>query len=278
MFKSIAFSIVLMSAFKVHSIAPLVAAVAVSEGIKIVSEFQNGLGEALDVLDLSEDLLEEFGESDGTADEFSTSLSTYNRELNLLKNDMHSVGYTDEQISDFTDRMNSGQSSLTQKMRSLKRTIRSIKKMKTSMHRLFNKKGADVAVQRGILSTQQQSLHLQMQQMEMFALRDLEEKREKIASRKATEAELTKTTQEIAQRNLLQFRTRSNPMPEFQLTDLQKYAVMASVGLFVIGCVGILFGLFREQGMGAIRAAIFGLILSYVLPGIVYLYRSWLGV
>ena len=117
-----------------------------------------------------------------------------------------------------------------------------------------------------------------MQQMQMQSMRDLESKKEDIANRRATEAELNKTTKEMAQKKLLQFQSKSGHRPDFRLTSLQKFAAMASVGLFALGCMGTLFGFFREQGLAAIRAASFGFMLSYLLPGIVYLYRSWLGV
>jgi hypothetical protein len=277
-FKSIALTLILGLSIQLKALAPLAALSAAGEGMELLSGMQDNLGEALDVLDLSEDLLNEFGEGEGATDELSVSLLNYNREMSLLKDDMRSLGYTDEEINAFSDRMNSSQSSLSQKMRALKRTIKSVKKLKNTFQRLFNKKGADVAVQRGILSTQQQALHLQMQQMQLQAMRDLQVKKELIASQKATENELNRTAQELAKQKVLTIKSKSNHRTEFQLTTLQKYAAMASVSLFVIGCVGLLFGLFREQGFAAIRAAVFGFILSYLLPGVVYLYRSWLGV
>lgn len=278
MFKSIALSALLGFSINAEALAPFVAVEAAKEGVELLSGLQDGMGEVLDVLDLTDDLAEEFGVEGDATDEMSASLSTYNRELSQLKDDMRSVGYTDEQITDMSERFSSSQSSLSQKMRALKRTIRSMKRLKNTANRLLNKKGSEMAVQRGLLSTQQQALHLQMQQMQMQAMRDLQAKKAEVANRKATEEELNRTTQQVARKQLELFKTRPSHQPEFHLSTLQTWAARASILLFFVGCVGSLFGLFRQQGIAAIRAGIFGFLLSYALPGVVYLYRTWLGV
>ncbi len=278
MFKSIALTALLSFSLQGKALAPFVAAEAAKEGVELLSGLQAGMGEVLDVLDLTDDLAMEFGAEGDSTDEMSVSLSSYNRELSQLKEDMGSVGYTEEQITDMSTRFSSSQSSLSQKMRALKRTVRSMKRMKNAFNRVFNKKGTEVAVQRGILSTEQQALHLQMQQMQMQAMRDLQAKKSEIANRKATEEELNRTTQQIARKQLERLKERPTHQPEFQLSTLQKWAARASLLLFFAGCVGFLFGLFRQQGISAIRAGLFGFLLSYVLPGVVHLYRTWLGV
>jgi hypothetical protein len=278
MFKSIALTALLSVSLSAWALAPFVAAEAAKEGVEFLSGLQDGMGEFLDILDVTEDLASELGADDATTDELSVSLFSYNRELSQLKEDMRTVGYTEEQVTDFSERLNSSQSSLSQKMRSLKKTIRSMKRLKNTVNRLLNKKGAEVAVQRGLLSTQQQALHLQMQQMQWLAVKDLDEKRSELANRKATEEELNRTTQTLAKKQLAELKQQPVQKPQFQLTALQRWAAMASVLVFCVGCVGVLFGLFRQQGINAIRAGIFGFILSYILPGVVHLYRHWLGV
>ncbi len=278
MFKSIALTTLLSFSSSSFALAPFVAVEAAKEGVELLSGVQDGMGEVLDVLDLTEDLALEFGDENSATDDLSVSLLSYNRELSQLKDDMGSVGYTDDQINDLSERFSSSQSSLSQKMRALKRTIRSMKRLKNAVNRIFNKKGSEVAIQKGLLSTQQQALHLQMQQMQQQAMKDLQDKKDQVASRKATEEELNRTTQQIARKQLDLLKQRSIRQPEFQLSTLQKWAARASVLLFFVGCVGALFGLFQQQGLAAIRAGIFGLLLSYVLPGVVHLYRTWLGV
>lgn len=278
MFKSIALTALLSFSSSSFALAPFVAVEAAKEGVELLSGVQDGMGELLDVLDLTDDLALEFGDENSATDDLSVSLLSYNRELSELKDDMRTVGYTDDQINDLSERFSSNQSSLSQKMRALKKTIRSMKRLKNAVNRIFNKKGSEVAIQKGLLSTQQQALHLQMQQMQQQAMKDLQDKKAEIAIRKATEEELNRTTQQIARKRLELLKQRPARLPEFQLSTLQKWAARASVLLFFVGCVGSLFGLFRQQGMAAIRAGIFGLLLSYILPGVVHLYRTWLGV
>jgi Fe2+ transport system protein B len=192
---------------------------------------------------------------------------------------MRTIGYTDSEISSFSEIFNSNQNSLTQKIRALKRTIRSVKELKNTLNRLLNKEGEQRAVQRGILSTEQQALHVQMQQVQMMAMRDLREKKEEIENRKAIKEELDKTAEEIAKKSISQMKPKSLSYQEgFKLTLLQRWAASASLFTFIMGCIGVMFGLFHHQGIAAIRAGIFGLMLSYLLPAIIHMYRSWLGV
>ena len=257
------------------AIAPVVAGLAAMEGVKMISEAQDGIGTALDVLDSTDDLAEELG---GENTGVPHSLTNFNRELAELKSDMRDLGYADQEISSLSERLSSNQSSLTQKIRTLRNTVRSVKNIKASMGRIFNKKGAEVAVQRGILSTEQQALHLQMQALQSQALKDLAEKRALMEDKKATERELSNTLREIAKKKQDQFSLMNHSPREFALSGIQNLSAKASLMLLIVGLIGVMFGLFREHGIGAIRTGVFGLILSYVLPGIVHLYRIWLGV
>lgn len=271
------FVLILSMDQSVFAMAPVAEAAGSFYGDSF-SSFAGGLTEGLDFLESSQDLLEEIGETSDGLDSFSKNMAIFNSELGALQSDLHDVGYTENEINDFTNKLSSNQSSLTQKMKSLRKALSAVRKMKSLMFNKFMEKETATNIQKGILATEQQSLHLQLQNAQFQALKNLEDTKNSMDLKRTVTQGLNQTALEIAKKKRGQLQMLSSSDESITITKARHWAQAASIFVLIYGAIVTMFLPFRSEGQLALKTGLFGLILSFLLPLIVNLYRSWLGI
>ncbi|MFN3453758.1 MAG: hypothetical protein ACK41T_02285 [Pseudobdellovibrio sp.] len=277
MFKAITFTAVLIISLKLEAFIPI----DLGSALQATSSISSGVGSAIDMMETSTDLLNEIGEGSSEAEQFIKDISEFNRGIKSIESDMRDLGYTEEQIQYNIGRITSSRSTLEQKMKALNKSIKSIKKMGNMLSQLSSATGggskSDPATQ-AILSTQQQLLHIQFQQLKNEELKTLNQEADDLSFRKSIATELDKAKIDLIKSKENDKIIKISKNTSLEVSDIQKKAIQISLTLCVLGCIGLMISFFRSEGMATLKTGFFGVVISYLLPSIVSLYTKWLGI
>jgi hypothetical protein len=257
------------------AVAPIEPFSGALKAAGLLGEIQDGVGTGLDILDASQDLLDEMESPSEGLDEFSQNSVLFNRKLNELKGDMSEIGYTKEDVSDLTDRFNSSRTSLAQKIRALRRTLHSIKRVKEI---IAKNGGKDQTVyQKATLATEQQVLHLQLQQMQKQDLKDLEDRSHQMAFRKKIINDFNETAELLA-KNKQNEEIYKPDFKKYSENNLRDWGFAGAIMTILVAAVLIMVLPFQEEGKILLKAGIAGIIFLYLIPLVINLYRNMLGI
>ena len=265
----------LIATAQLRAVAPIDPFSSALSATGVLSDVQGTVGDGIEILDASQDLLDEVESPSDGVDEISRNTITFNRKLNELKGDMREIGYAPDEIKDFTERFNSSKTSIAQKMRSLRRALHSMKRVRN----IFSKDGGkdSMLYQKATLATEQQVMHLQLQQIQRQELKELEERRREMEERKNLINEINKTAESLAKKKEGEVNYKSvvsNYTPE----KLQAWAFSGALMSIMVAALLIMILPFQEEGKLLLKAGVLGIIFIYLIPMIINLYRSWLGI
>ena len=160
------------------------------------------LNGAAEILDTSKDLMNEFGEGSPELNQFSKDLNTFSTGMSQLELDMQSMGYSKDEIERNLKSLSSDKTNMSQKMRSLQKSVKNVKKIKeliTSITALAASTGGGIPdpANQAMLANQQQLLHIQIQKMRDEDMSKLDQKMKDILFKKNLLQEIEKAQIDI---------------------------------------------------------------------------------
>lgn len=270
-----------LSSGAANAFAPVIAAgaTAASLGLDLLDKGQAlvDISDFVEILEAGSDLEGEISGGDSSA---SAEQERLIGRINELKNTMLDAGYTYEEVDSSLSNLFSRQSTTAQKIRSLNRTVKALKRVHTKLGSMLGSPQADSATHQAALQTQQSLLHLQMKHYQDLALKEAEERLKEQKTQVENRQYLLLAVKEKLKTSgrFIPKSPLSTVLPNLTVSQVKGIALSLAASALSVGAIFIAFSYYSSVGLVMIKGGFGFLIFSFGIEGVLTLLNRHFGV